>query len=63
MKVKIITSDGVHTEVEPRHIQVGGKTLERMMQDYKEMKEELMKFKQEVLKREEELLKVWQSLH
>lgn len=63
MKIKIITQDNVHTEIDPKHIQIGDRTLERILQDYKGVKEELISFKQEILKREKELLKVWQRLH
>lgn len=63
MKVKIIDVNGAHTEVEPRHIKIGNKTLESITRDYGEMKQELIKFKQEVLKREAELLKLWQKIH
>ena len=63
MKVKIIDVNGAHTEIEPRHIKIGNKTLEKMAQDYKEMKEELIKFKQNLLKREAELLKLWKKIH
>jgi len=63
MKIKIITKDGVHTEIEPKFIQVNNKSLEQILRDYREIKNELVKFKSEMLKREEELLKLWVKIH
>jgi hypothetical protein len=62
MKVKIIDNNNVHTEIDPRSLDIDGKTLLTMMREFKQLKDEFIKLKDEIIKREEDLMKIWQSI-